>query len=578
LNKQPLSLRDRLVRLLIEKKLVTRDNIDKAIEQQKRKGGKLSDILVRSGFVSKKDVTAILCQELGLPAIDLGRFKISPEIISLIPKKTAKQYQIIPVSKMGSVLTVAMADPLNVFAMDDIKAITGCEIGPVISNERDMSNAIAEYYDGVSHESLEEVVEGIGGQADVSVLEDALRSEESEDLLKMTQDAPVVQVTNYLLAESVKLRASDVLVEPLENELRIRYRVDGILVEGKRPPKRIHNAIISRLKVMADLNIAEKRLPQDGRFKVRIQNREVDFRVSILPSNIGEKAALRVLDKAQATLDLDALGFEKESLEGIKKMAQRPHGMILVCGPTGCGKTTTLYSVLKFIDSPDKNIISVEDPVEYQLFGINQVSVKPEIGLTFAGSLRSILRQDPDVIMIGEIRDYKTVDIAIKAALTGHLVLSTLHTTTASGSIVRLIDMGVEPFLITSSVLVVAAQRLVRRICNKCKEHYKLDKETARRLGLEPGTEVFHGKGCKHCKEMGYKGRVGILETLVLTPPIRQLILDRAQDHIINAAARKEGMKSLRMNAIKKVIAGLTTVEEVMRVTMGEQDIPVNEK
>jgi len=367
-----------------------------------------------------------------------------------------------------------------------------------------------------------------------------------------------------------------VLIEPLEDELRIRYRVDGILVEGRRPPKKIHNAIISRLKVMADLNIAERRLPQDGRFKMKIHNREVDFRISVLPSNMGEKAALRVLDKSQVTLNLDDLGFENKPLADLKRMAQRPHGMILVCGPTGCGKTTTLYSVLKYIDVPDKNIITVEDPVEYQLFGINQVSVRLDIGLTFAGSLRSILRQDPDIIMIGEIRDFDTVDIAIKSALTGHLVLSTLHTTTASGSIVRLINMGVEPFLITSSVLLVASQRLVRKICPQCKEDYELDQATVKRLNLKGRIKAFRGKGCKNCLNTGYKGRVGVIETLVLTPKIRDLIIERAQDNIINDAARKEGMESLRKNGVAKIQAGLTTVEEILRVTIGDQDVPVS--
>ena len=326
---------------------------------------------------------------------------------------------------------------------------------------------------------------------------------------------------------------------------------------------------------MSDLNIAERRLPQDGRFKVKIQNREIDFRVSILPSNIGEKAALRILDKSQAMLNLDTLGFQDKPLKDVKTMAEKPHGMILICGPTGCGKTTTLYSILKYIDSPEKNIITVEDPVEYQLPGINQLTVRHDIGLVFANSLRSILRQDPDIIMIGEIRDFETVDIAIKAALTGHLVLSTLHTTTASGSIVRLINMGVEPFLITSSILLVGAQRLVRKICPDCREPYELDRDLTEKLKLKGKIKASRGAGCKTCQNTGYKGRVGLMEALPLTAPIRNLILERAQEHTIMEAARKEGMKTLRENGLEKVLAGITTLEEILRVTVGDQDVVV---
>ncbi len=396
------------------------------------------------------------------------------------------------------------------------------------------------------------------------------------ELLRLTQEAPVIKITNLLLAEAVKMKASDILIEPLENGLRVRYRIDGMLKEGsKRLPKRLHSALISRLKVMSDLNIAERRLPQDGRFKVKIQNREIDFRVSILPSNIGEKAALRILDKSQAMLNLDTLGFQDKPLKDIKAVAKKPHGMILICGPTGCGKTTTLYSILKYIDSPEKNIITVEDPVEYQLPGINQVMVRHDIGLVFANALRSILRQDPDIIMIGEIRDFETIDIAIKAALTGHLVLSTLHTTTASGSIVRLVNMGVEPFLITSSILLVGAQRLVRKICPACKEAYELKRDLTEKLKLKGKIKAFRGAGCKTCQNTGYKGRVGLIETLLLTTPIRNLILERAQEHILMEAARKEGMKTLRENGLEKVLAGITTLEEILRVTVGDQDVVV---
>lgn len=571
-----LSLRDRITKILIDKKLLTENDIKKALELQKDKGGKLSDILVGMGLVSRQNLTVALSEELGFPPIDLSRYKISPDVLKIIPKKIVKQYGIIPVSKMGSVLTVAMADPMNVLAIDDIKSITGFDIGPVITNDKDISDAISEYYEGPTREAIEQIVEDIKPEGEISVLGEPAESKVTQaELLRLTQEAPVIKITNLLLAEAVKMKASDILIEPLEDGLRVRYRIDGVLQEGRRPPKRLHSALISRLKVMSDLNIAERRLPQDGRFKVKIQNREIDFRVSILPSNIGEKAALRILDKSQAMLDLDTLGFEDKPLKDIKTTAEKPHGMILICGPTGCGKTTTLYSILEYIDSPEKNIITVEDPVEYQLPGINQVMVRHDIGLVFANTLRSILRQDPDIIMIGEIRDFETIDIAIKAALTGHLVLSTLHTTTASGSIVRLINMGVEPFLITSSILLVGAQRLVRKICPDCKEPYELDRVLTEKLKLKGKIKAFRGAGCKACQGTGYKGRVGLIETLPLTGPIRNLILESAQEHTIMEAARKEGMKTLRENGLEKVLAGITTLEEILRVTVGDQDVVV---
>ncbi|MDD5496733.1 MAG: GspE/PulE family protein, partial [Candidatus Omnitrophica bacterium] len=400
--------------------------------------------------------------------------------------------------------------------------------------------------------------------------------ESPSQLANIAQDAPVVKITNLILAEGVNYRASDILIEPLENEVRVRYRVDGVLQDAKRPPKALHNPIVSRLKVMSSLDIAERRLPQDGRFKVRLHGQEVDFRISVLPSSKGEKVALRILDKSQATLDLDKLGFDKKSLEELKQGAMKPHGMILICGPTGCGKTTTLYSILEYINSPEDNVITVEDPVEYIIDGINQVTSKPSIGLTFASALRSILRQDPDIIMIGEIRDFETVDIAIKAALTGHLVLSTLHTTTAAGSVTRLINMGVEPFLMTSSIILVGAQRLVRKICPNCKEPYELDAEIAEGYGIKTSGKkatLYKGKGCEVCHNTGYKGRIALIEVLTLTPKIKELILKSAQEYEISDAARLEGMKTLRENGIAFALEGITTLDEVVRVTVGDQDI-----
>jgi type II secretory ATPase GspE/PulE/Tfp pilus assembly ATPase PilB-like protein len=378
-----------------------------------------------------------------------------------------------------------------------------------------------------------------------------------------------------ILEESVKKKSSDILIEPLDKKLRVRFRIDGILQEQKAPPKNMHASIVSRVKVISDLNIAEHRLPQDGRFKVKLAAREVDFRVSILPSSFGEKVAIRILDKSVGMLDIEKLGFSEDNIAKLKKVAHLPHGMILACGPTGCGKTTTLYSILKFVDSPEKNIVTVEDPVEYQLEGINQVNARPEIGLTFASSLRSILRQDPNIIMIGEIRDYETVDIAIKSALTGHLVLSTLHTTTAAGSVVRLVNMGVEPYLINSSLVCVLAQRLVRKICSYCKEEYEIKPGIINTSKLNsPGIKnpkFYRGKGCSHCFNMGYSGRTGIAEVLLLTAPIRGLILEQPQEHVIKQQARREGMRTLREDGLAAALRGLTTIEEVLRVTAPDE-------
>ncbi len=572
-----LSLKERLNKILIEKNLVTPQNLNEALNIQKKKGGKLSDILVTSGFVDRKDLMVVLSEELGIPPINLARYKVDPSVIKLIPRKMAQHYQVIPISKMGDLLTVAMADPLNIFATDEIKSLTGFQIGILITTDKDIQTAIDEYYGEAAHEAIEEIMAGMEGTGRVEMVEDEEKEETAAtELIRLTHETPVVKVVNLILAEAVKMKASDALIEPMERTLRVRYRIDGILQEAKNPPRSMHEAIISRLKVMSNLNIAERRLPQDGRFKIRIQNREVDFRISVLPSSEGEKAALRVLDKSQATLDLSKLGFEEKPLSHLKKESQRPHGMILVCGPTGCGKTTTLYSILKFIDSPEKNIVTVEDPVEYDLHGINQVTIRPNIGLTFASSLRSILRQDPDIIMVGEIRDFETADTAIKSALTGHLVLSTLHTTTAPGSVVRLVNMGTEPFLITSSIVLVAAQRLARKICPNCKEEYKVPRAVFEGSKIDSDKEkitLYRGKGCKQCFNTGYKGRVGLMETLVLTTRVRELIANKAQEYQIKEAARKEGMVTLRENGLKKTLAGITTWEEVLRLTAGDQAV-----
>jgi len=570
-------LKEKLIKILIDKNLIKESDLERALSVQREKGGSLSDILVGLSLISRNDLMIVLSEGLGIPPINLSRYKIDPNVIKLIPKKIARNYRILPISQMGNTLIIAMVDPLNILAIDDIKALTGFKINLVITTEKDIAEALGQYYDESSYAAIEKIIDDMDEGSSIKFLESSSESmETSLDLLKMTQDAPVVKITNLLLAEAVNLRASDILVEPLDTELRIRYRVDGILREGKRPPKILHNAIVSRLKVMSDLDIAERRLPQDGRFKVRLQGREVDFRISVLPSSMGEKVALRILDKSQANLDITKLGFDEKSLEVIRKAAAKPHGMILMCGPTGCGKTTTLYSVLEHVNSVEKNLVTVEDPIEYVLEGVNQVAVRPEIGLTFAAALRSILRQDPNIIMIGEIRDFDTVDIAIKAALTGHLVLSTLHTTTATGSIIRLVNMGLEPFLITSSIVLVGAQRLVRKICAGCKEPYRASPEVLEKLNIKADTgraTFYQGKGCSSCLNTGYKGRIALIEVLELSPKIKSLILEDAQEYKIREEARREGMNTLRENGMQLALDGVTTLDEVLRVTVGDQDV-----
>jgi len=574
----PLPLKKRISNILLRKGFLSREKLADAIRIQKVKGGKLSDILTEKGYISKKALMVALSQELGIPPINLSRYKVDPSVVKLVPRKLAEHYIILPVSKMGGMLTVAMADPLNIYALDQIKSLTGFKISVLVATDKDIMNAIEQHYGESTHEAIEKIMSGIDKVDGLEVIEEDERSKDSvaNELMRLIQETPVVKVTNLILTEGVNVKASDILIEPMERYLRIRYRIDGVLREAKNPPRHMHEAIISRLKVMSGLNIAERRLPQDGRFKIKIQSREVDFRISVLPSSEGEKAALRILDKSQATLNIEKLGFEGKPLEDLKEASAKPHGMILVCGPTGCGKTTTLYSVLKYIDIPEANIITVEDPVEYDLEGINQVTIRPDIGLSFASSLRSILRQDPDIIMVGEIRDFETADIAIKAALTGHLVLSTLHTTTASGSVVRLVNMGVEPFLITSSVIMVAAQRLARRICPGCKEAREIPSSVFRNCKIEDKREKYHvysGRGCDVCYNTGYKGRVGLIETLVLTPTLKELISNKAQEYQIREQARREGMDTLRENGLKKVLSGITSWEEVLRLTAGEQDL-----
>jgi len=568
-------VKNKLTEILLKNNLLTQKQLDEALKLQSKKGGRLSQILVDENYISDRDLAFSLGEELGIPPINLNKLKINPEVTSIIKRESAVKYEIMPISKVGNTLTVAMANPFDIYTIDDIKSLTNMDISPIITTRQDILDAINSHYDEKTHEEIEKIVEGFE-HPDLEMMGNESPSEDmsKDNIMQLVNDTPVVKVTDYILAQAVKLRSSDVLIEPEEKKMRIRYRIDGVLQEVDSPPKVMNQAIISRIKVMSELDIAEHRLPQDGRFRVKIEGRLIDFRVSILPSSFGEKIALRVLDKSQAMLELKDLGFRDKTLSDIEEAAKRPHGMILVCGPTGCGKTTTLYSILHKVDAPDKNLITVEDPVEYELKGINQVTIRPQVGLTFQSSLRSILRQDPDVIMIGEIRDYDTMDIAIKAALTGHLVLSTLHTNDAPSSIVRMINMGVEPFLITSSVILVAAQRLVRRICPKCKEEEKLSDHVLTNLDRSSldatdskHAKIYKGQGCDHCQHTGYRGRMSLIETLVISPKVREMIISRAQEFEIKHQAREEGMRTLREDGLAKVFTGETTLEEVLRIT-----------
>jgi type IV pilus assembly protein PilB len=569
-----LSLKDHLTEILINNALITEDQLEQALQVQANSGGKLSDILVEFKFVKETQLITALSEGLGLPLIDLKRFKINVDIAKTISVDIARHYQIIPISKMGNTITLAMADPLNIFAIDHVQELTGFKINPIISSVQDINQAIELSYPDTTEEIIDGLVKGMRSSIEL-VKKDEEVSPSDQELNRISREAPVIKITNMLLEEAIKKKASDVLIEPFDKKLRIRFRIDGLLQEQKAPPKTMHASIVSRIKVMSELDITEHRLPQDGRFKANILGRQVDFRISILPSSHGEKVALRILDKTQVNLDINTLGFSQHSLGILAKVSRLPHGMILACGPTGSGKTTTLYAILKFVDSVDKNIVTVEDPVEFQLEGINQVTPRPEIGLTFAGALRSILRQDPDIIMIGEIRDYETVDIAIKSALTGHLVLSTLHTTTAAGAIVRMINMGVEPYLINSSLVCVIAQRLVRKICAYCKEGYILDKEVAESLKLDlaktDNVQFYKGKGCQHCFNTGYSGRTVIAEVLQFSQKIRELILTGAQEQFIKQQARLEGMQTLREDGLKSVLEGKITIEEVLRVSAPDE-------
>ena len=582
-----LGLSRRLADLLVLESVITSEQLLAALEAQRQKGDKLGTILVEKGFVTETRLLEFLSDQCGISYISLTDMpEIAEDAIASVPEAMARKHALIPCYKTKDRLIVALADPLNVIILDDLKMMTGCDVKAVLAAESEILAAQEKYYkSGNSQEVLDEIVRQSNVTAEeadgVDLVEQKEEAADVFSLEKSAEEAPVIKMVNLLLAGAVKARASDIHIEPFPKELRVRYRIDGVLHEQPAPPKKFHAAMTTRIKIMSNLDISDHRLPQDGRLKLKIEGKEVDMRVSILPCAPGEKIVIRILDSSGLRVQMSQLGFEPEALAVFNKCMSAPYGINLVTGPTGSGKSTTLYSALANLNTPDTNIMTAEDPVEYQLVGINQVQVHPAIGLTFAAALRSFLRQDPDVIMVGEIRDLETATISINAALTGHLVFSTLHTNDAPGSITRLGMMGVEPFLISSALLMVEAQRLVRGICPKCKESYDVEKDWIVKLGVPEAQLPVHGgkvtlhrgKGCDHCSGTGYRGRQGLYEILEVTDSIRQLILDRAPAKEIKLLGVKQGMLTLRACAIRKLLGGFTTVEEMIRVTTSDVEV-----
>ncbi len=582
----------RIGELLLKEKRITPEQLQEALNYQKANGGKVGYNLVKLGFVKDEEITALLSKQYGVPSINLAEFEIDAAVIKLIPSETAQKYQIIPLSRSGASLTIAMTDPTNVFAMDDIKFMTGYNVEPVVASETAVVEAITQYYGNgkgltvipngaggasaleLATKSLEEMT-SISGADEVEVLQE-MEEISAESLERQGGEAPVIKLVNVVLMSAIQKGASDIHIEPYEKEFRVRYRIDGILYNIMSPPLKLRDAITSRIKIMAKLDIAEKRLPQDGRIKIRFadngHSKDIDFRVSCLPTLFGEKIVMRLLDKDKLMLDMTRLGFESESLTRFEAAIQKPWGMVLVTGPTGSGKTNTLYSSIARINTPETNIMTAEDPVEFNLPGINQVQVRENIGLNFAAALRSFLRQDPNIILVGEIRDFETAEIAVKAALTGHLVLSTLHTNDAPSTINRLMNMGIEPFLVASSVNLICAQRLVRRICTNCKVESPLPQQGLLQAGFsaEAARDVvpMKGGGCEKCNNTGYKGRVGLYEVMEITDELRELVLVGASALELRRKAVDEGMLTLRQSGLRKVKDGLTTIEEVARETV----------
>jgi type IV pilus assembly protein PilB len=584
----------RIGELLLKEKRITAEQLQEALNYQRQNGGKLGFNLIKLGYVKDDEITALLSKQYGVPSIALGQFDVDATVVKLVPAETAQKYQIIPLSRSGATLTIAMTDPTNVFAMDDIKFMTGYNVEPVVASETAVIEAIAKYYGKagsgngsngnaassgpsaleMASKALDEMP-ALTDAGDVEVLEE-FEEISAEALAKQGEEAPVIKLVNVILMSAIQKGASDIHIEPYEKELRVRYRIDGILYNIMQPPMKFRDAITSRIKIMSKLDIAEKRLPQDGRIKIRFQDggemRDIDFRVSCLPTLFGEKIVLRLLDKTKLMLDMTKLGFEQESLTKFEHAIAKPWGMVLVTGPTGSGKTNTLYSSIARINTPETNIMTAEDPVEFNLMGVNQVQVRENIGLNFAAALRSFLRQDPNTILVGEIRDFETAEIAVKAALTGHLVLSTLHTNDAPSTINRLMNMGIEPFLVASSLNLVCAQRLVRRICKNCTEPDPTPPPALMQAGFsaEDAKKVVpnRGKGCEKCNNTGYKGRVGLYEVMEITEEIRELVMVGASALELRRKAVDEGMITLRNSGLRKVKEGVTTIEEIVRETV----------
>jgi type IV pilus assembly protein PilB len=569
----------RLGDVLVKTGKITSQQLQQGLAFQKEKGGRIGSVLVKMGLLTEKELVEFLSQHFGVPAIDLARVDVDETVIKVVPAEVARKYMLLPVAKVGAKITLAMVDPTNVFAMDDIKFMTGYNVEPVVASESAIRVAIDKYYGSTHSIELKKVMDDLTEpqQADASleVLDDD-QELDLDTLEKESEEAPVVRLVNIILTDAIKRGASDIHIEPYEKSYRVRYRIDGVLYEMMHPPIRLREAITSRVKILAKLDIAEKRLPQDGRIKIktRIQERvkDLDYRVSVLPTIFGEKIVMRLLDKDNLMLDMTRLGFEVDSLRRFEQAILKPYGMVLVTGPTGSGKTNTLYSALSRINTTDVNIITAEDPVEFNLPGINQVQMKEQIGLNFAAALRSFLRQDPNIILVGEIRDFETAEVAIKAAMTGHLVLSTLHTNDAPSSINRLMNMGIEPFLVATSVHLIAAQRLVRRICSSCKEAIDVPPPALVNIGFgekESKTlKLFKGRGCDRCSSTGYKGRVGLYEVMEIGDEVRELILSGASAVELRAKAIENGMITLRGSGLQKIREGLTTIDEVVRETV----------
>ena len=580
----------RIGELLLKEKRITPEQLQEALNYQRQNGGKLGYNLIKLGYVKDEEITALLSKQYGVPSIALTQFEIDPAVVKLVPAETAQKYQIVPLSRSGATLTIAMTDPTNVFAMDDLKFMTGYNVEPVVASETAVVAAILKYYGKASAAG-----NGSGAASPATALEAATKALEqisadddnveviaeveeisADDLTAAGEDAPVIKLVNVVLLSAIQKGASDIHIEPYEKELRVRYRVDGILYNIMQPPMKFRDAITSRIKIMSRLDIAEKRLPQDGRIKVRFRDKEdlkeIDFRVSVLPTLFGEKIVMRLLDKDKLMLDMTKLGFEQESLTKFEAAIEKPWGMVLVTGPTGSGKTNTLYSSISRINTMETNIMTAEDPVEFNLVGVNQVQVRENIGLNFAAALRSFLRQDPNIILVGEIRDFETAEIAVKAALTGHLVLSTLHTNDAPSTVNRLMNMGIEPFLVASSLNLVCAQRLVRRICKNCSAPHPTPAPALMNAGFtaEDAKTVVpnKGKGCEKCNKTGYKGRVGLYEVMDVTEELRELILVGASALELRRKAVDEGMITLRGSGLRKVKEGVTTIDEVVRETV----------